>query len=250
MTKRPGPTGAAVSHGPGAPAASTVSAGPPDQGRRRRGPAWTALTVVEVALAVTAVLFDLLLPAVVLTVLAGLSLAVRRERPSTLGFHRLSRPGRQLAQVAALALGWTTLVFLLVMPVTEHLTGSAQDTSEFADLEGDLPRLLLFVALSWTLAALVEELAFRGYLLTRITDLIGTSRVARAAAVVGVALLFALIHGEQGVTGMVLVFVDAVFYGVLRYAYRSLWASVVAHGLSNTVGMVAFFLFGPFSALW
>jgi uncharacterized protein len=67
---------------------------------------------------------------------------------------------------------------------------------------------------------------------------------------VGVALLFALIHGEQGVTGMVLVFVDAVFYGVLRYAYRSLWASVVAHGLSNTVGMVAFFLFGPFSALW
>ena len=42
MTKRPGPTGAAVSHGPGAPAASTVPAGPPDQGRRRRGPAWTA----------------------------------------------------------------------------------------------------------------------------------------------------------------------------------------------------------------
>ncbi len=95
------------------------------------------------ALAVTAVLFDLLLPAVVLTVLAGVSLAVRREGPSTLGFHRLSRPGRQLAQVAALALGWTTLVFLLVMPVTEHLTGSTQDTSEFADLEGDLPRLLL-----------------------------------------------------------------------------------------------------------
>ena len=50
--------------------------------------------------------------------------------------------------------------------------------------------------------------------------------------------------------GMVLVFVDAVFFGVLRYAYRSLWASVVAHGLSNTVGMVAFFVFGPFSALW
>ena len=69
---------------------------------RRDGPAWTALTVVEVVLAVTAVLLDLLLPAVVLTVLAGLSLAVRREGPSTLGFHRLSPPGRQLAQVAAL----------------------------------------------------------------------------------------------------------------------------------------------------
>ncbi|HYN67458.1 MAG TPA: CPBP family intramembrane glutamic endopeptidase [Ornithinibacter sp.] len=217
---------------------------------RRAGPAWTALTVVEVVLAVLAVLFDLLLPALVLVAMAGLSLLVRREGPSTLGFHRLTHPARQLGQVAAITLGWTTMVFLLVMPVTEHLTGSTQDTSEFAELEGDFPRLLLFIALSWTLAALVEELAFRGYLLTRFTDLIGTSVAARAFSVATIALLFALIHGEQGVTGMVLVFVDAVFYGVLRYAYGSLWAPVVAHGLSNTVGMVAFFLFGPFSALW
>ena len=252
MTRGPVPSGPVTTGATGATGTPPVPRAPaePTEAGRRRGPAWTALTVVEVALAVTAVLLDLLLPAVVLTVLAGLSLAVRRERPSTLGFHRLDRPTRQLAEVAALALGWTTLVFLLVMPVTEHLTGSTQDTSEFADLEGDLARLLLFVALSWTLAALVEELAFRGYLLTRVTDLIGTSRAARAAAVLAVALLFAMIHGEQGVTGMVLVFVDAVFYGVLRYAYRSLWASVVAHGVSNTVGMVAFFVFGPFSALW
>lgn len=222
----------------------------PAQGRRRHGPGWTALTVVEVVLAVTAVLVDLLLPAVVLAVMAGVSLAVRRERPSTLGFHRLARPAVQLTQVAALALAWTTMVFLLVMPVAEHLTGSTQDTSEFADLEGDVPRLLLFLALSWTLAAVVEELAFRGYLLTRITDLAGTSPLARSAAVVAVALLFALIHGEQGPTGVILVFVDAVFFGALRYAYRSVWASVVAHGVSNTVGMVAFFLVGPFSALW
>ena len=64
------------------------------------------------------------------------------------------------------------------------------------------------------------------------------------------AVLFAGIHTEQGVVGMILVFVDAVFFGVLRYAYDSLWAPIVAHGLSNTVGMTAFFLFGPFSALW
>jgi uncharacterized protein len=222
----------------------------PDSRRRRQGGAWTLLTVVELLLAVTAVALDLFLPSLVLVVLAGLSLLLRRERPSTLGFHRLAHPARELLQVAGLSLGWTTAVFLIVMPVTEHLTGTTQDTSEFADLEGDLPRLLLFVALSWTLAALVEELAFRGYLLTRITDLAGTSPLARSAAVVAVALLFTVIHGEQGITGMVLVFVDAVFFGWLRYAYHSLWASVVAHGLVNTVGMVAFFLFGPFSALW
>ena len=107
-------------------------------------------------------------------------------------------------------------MFLVVAPIAERLTGAPQDVSEFAGLEGDLPTLLVLVALSWTLAALVEELAFRGYLLTRITDLVGTSLAARAAAVVAVALLFASIHGEQGTTGMVIVFVDAVFYGVPR----------------------------------
>ena len=244
MTTRPAPTDGPIHHEP------AQDGHRPGHPRRRHGPGWTALTVVEVGLAIAAVLADLLLPAVVLAVMAGISLAVRREPPSTLGFHRLPHPARQLTQVAALALAWTTVVFLLVMPVTEHFIGSTQDTSEFADLEGNVAQLLLFLALSWTLAALVEELAFRGYLLTRITDLAGTSPLARSGAVVAVALLFALIHGEQGATGMVLVFVDAVFFGALRYAYRSLWASVVAHGVGNTVGMVAFFLVGPFSAPW
>ena len=72
----------------------------------------------------------------------------------------------------------------------------------------------------------------------------------RAAAIVAVAVLFASIHDEQGFAGMVLVFVDAVFYGVLRYAYSSLWAPVVVHGLNNTIGMVAFFLVGPVQSLW
>jgi len=78
---------------------------------------------------------------------------------------------------------------MLVMPVTQRLAGSTQNTSEFAELEGDFPRLLRFLARSWTLAALIEELAFRGHHLTRITDLIGTSVAGRVAAVVGVAFL-------------------------------------------------------------
>lgn len=198
----------------------------------------------------TVVVLGAPLPAVVLSLLALGSLLVRREGVATLGLRRLSRPRRQVPHLVLLTLVWTTAVFLLVMPVTEHLTGSVQDTSEFAALEGNLPRLLLFLLLSWTLAALVEELAFRGYLLTRVTDVVGSSVLGRAAGVVAIALLFAAIHAEQGATGMVLVFVDALFFGALRYAYGSLWAAVVAHGVSNTVGMTAFFLLGPFGAPW
>jgi membrane protease YdiL (CAAX protease family) len=37
---------------------------------------------------------------------------------------------------------------------------------------------------------------------------------------------------------------------VLRYRYRTLWASVLAHGFNNTIGCVAFFLVGPLHGLW
>jgi CAAX protease family protein len=229
---------------------STVTASTPERMARRRGGRCTALTVVELALAVGAVLIDLFLPALVLVALAGVSLLVRREPLSTLGFHRLSPLTRRLLEVAAITVAWTALMFLVVMPVVEHVTGERQDVSQFAELEGDVSFFLTLIALTWTLAAVGEELAFRGFLLTRITDLIGTSLAARSGAIVVVALLFASIHDEQGIAGMVLVFVDAVFYGVLRYAYRSLWAPIVAHGLGNTIGLTTYFLLGPVQTLW
>ncbi|WP_345207830.1 hypothetical protein [Fodinibacter luteus] len=55
-------------------------------------PGWTVVTVVELVIAVAALLLDLLLPALVLAVLAGISLFVRREGPGTLGFHHLHPP--------------------------------------------------------------------------------------------------------------------------------------------------------------
>lgn len=50
---------------------------------------WRVVAVVEVALALVTMAFDLLLPTLVLLALAALSLAVRREGPSTLGFARV-----------------------------------------------------------------------------------------------------------------------------------------------------------------
>ena len=44
--------------------------------------------------------------------------------------------------------------------------------------------------------------------------------------------------------------IDACFFTWLRLRYRTLWASVLAHGFNNTIGMTAFFLVGPISGLW
>jgi membrane protease YdiL (CAAX protease family) len=206
--------------------------------------------VVEVALATTAVLMDLLIPSVVLCLLAGLSLAVRRARPATLGFHRVAHPGRLAGRVLALAAGWTLLQVGLVMPVLNHVTGDRQDLSDFEDLEGNAGLLVLMIVASWLLGALVEETAVRGYLQTRITDVLGAQRLGILVAVVFTSALFGVLHTEQGAIGVVLTFLDALFFSWLRWHHGTLWASVLGHGFNNTIGMVTFFLVGPVYGLW
>lgn len=210
----------------------------------------TTVAALEVLAAASVVVFDVLLPALVLVAMAGVSLAIRRDGPASLGFHRPARPARLVILMLSFAAGWTLLHVALFAPVANHATGGRQDTSAFADLEGDPAMLLLFLALGWTLAALAEETAFRGYLLTRVTDVFGCGRAATAVAILVSAVLFGLIHTEQGMVGVLLATLDGAAFGVLRVATGTLWAAVLAHGFINSIGFVAFYLAGPVDALW
>jgi uncharacterized protein len=138
----------------------------------------------------------------------------------------------------------------LTMPILNHLTGQRQDLSQFENLQGNLPMLLIFLALSWTLAALGEETAYRGYLPTRISEVVGQNRAGGLLAVSISAALFGPAHTEQGVVGVVLTFLDALFFSALKWRFRTLWAAVLAHGFNNTMGLVTFYLIGPIYGLW
>lgn len=209
-----------------------------------------AVATVEVALAAAVVLLDLLLPSLVLVLMAAVSLAARRRGPASLGFRRPERPGRLALGMLAVAVGLTTVHVALLDPVLNHATGERQDTSDFASLEGDVGRLVLLLALSWTLAAVVEEAAFRGYVMTRAYDALGTRRLGAVLPLLASAVLFGLIHTEQGLVGIALATVDGVVFGVLRLRFHTVWAPVLVHGFSNTIGFVVFFAVGPVDPLW
>ena len=103
--------------------------------------------------------------------------------------------------------------------------------------------------LSWTLAAVGEEFSFRGYLQTRIREVLPGSLGVLIAVLLS-SVLFGLIHTEQGVIGVALTTIDAIFFSVLRYRFLTLWAAILAHGFNNTIGMVSFYIAGPFPGLW
>jgi membrane protease YdiL (CAAX protease family) len=210
----------------------------------------TVSAVVEVLLAALVVVAHWFLPAVVLVVMAGVSLAVRRRGPSSLGFHRPVRPWRLVAQMAGFAVGWTVVNVALLIPVTNHLSGTRQDVSAFTDLEGNVGLLLLYLAAAWVVAAFCEEVAFRGYLLTRLTDVLGRRRAGLVASVAVSSALFGLLHTEQGLVGVVVSGVAGAVFCWLKLRCRTLWAPILAHGFDDTIGFVWFYFFGPVYGLW
>lgn len=213
----------------------------------------TALLAVEVGAAIGAVVLDLWLPTLVLLAMAAVSLGIRRQSVRSLGVTGPAPPtgvARMAGAVLVLSVLWTALVIALVMPALEHATGERQDLGQFEELEGDLGLLVLLLALTWTLAAVGEEVAYRGYLLTRLSELLPDRAVGVAAAVVVSSLVFGLAHTEQGVVGVAVTTLDGIYFACLRWHYRSLWASVLAHGFNNTIGLTTFYLVGPVYGLW
>jgi uncharacterized protein len=94
----------------------------------------------------------------------------------------------------------------------------------------------------WTLAALGEELAYRGYLLNRVAELAGGGRTAWLASLCGVAVLFGLGHLYQGLTGVVDSTVSGLVFGGLYLASgRNLWVPILTHGLTDTIALVLVF---------
>ncbi|MBJ7328953.1 MAG: CPBP family intramembrane metalloprotease [Solirubrobacteraceae bacterium] len=216
-----------------------------------RGPhTAAAIATLELALCAAAVLFDLLLPTLLILAIATVSLRVRRRRFADLGFHRPASPGRLVAITIALTVAWTALQLGLFLPILEHLTGEHQDVSGFTDVEGNAGLLAALLIASWTLAALGEETAFRGFLPARAGDVIGRSAPAIALAAVLSAALFGAAHTEQGTIGVAATFLDGLFFSALSLRLGTLWAPVLAHGLNNTIGLTAYFLVGPITGLW
>lgn len=211
---------------------------------------WRVLAAVEVGLATAAVLLDLGIPTLVLIALAVMSLIARRQGAGSLGLRRPARPVRMAVQVFGSSLLWTALTLAMIMPVVEHLTGQRRDVSQFAPLEGNLGLLLYLLVISWMLAAFGEEFAYRGYVQTRMRDVLPAGRTGLIIAVLLSSLLFGLAHTEQGIVGVILSGIDAIFFSILRYRYQTLWAAILAHGFLNTIGMIAYFIAGPFYGLW
>jgi uncharacterized protein len=180
---------------------------------------------------------------IILSVLGLISIRLRDGSWSAMGFKRPASWRR----IFLIALGAAILrIFARTIPnrTCDRLFLAEATAPALAnEISGNVKMALVALLLVWTFAAFGEEIAYRGYLLTRAADIGRRSVAAYWIGIVLVSILFGYGHYYKGASGVI----DSGVAGlILATAYmlagRNLWASILAHGFIDTFGVIdAFF---------
>lgn len=181
----------------------------------------------------------------ILVVLAIISMRCR-ERAwhwASLGFKRPT----SWRQITLIALATAALRLILgafvIEPLTLHFWPPIKAPSEVNEIRGHFTAVLMYLPIVWVFAAFGEEIGYRGYLLNKLGDVFGGTRLADGVAVLGSAVLFGFGHYYKGPAGIL----DSGVAGVILAAVylisgRNLWPCVLAHGFIDTFGLFAAYL--------
>ena len=180
---------------------------------------------------------------IILSLLGLISIRLRDGKWSAMG---LKRPGawQRIFLVALMAAALRILLGqFLIEPVTGFFWPKPTPPALANEITGNIINALVALLLVWTFAAFGEEIAYRGYLLTRAADIGRRSAAAYWIGIVLVSILFGYGHYYKGTSGVIDSGVAGLILGAAyMVAGRNLWASILAHGFIDTFGVIdAFF---------
>lgn len=178
-----------------------------------------------------------------------LALRLQGQPIATIGFSLPANFWRTVALGIFAGIVIELIALFLTTPLIIGVFGVEPDYSELRELEGNLSFLLFLLLFSWVVAAIGEEMCFRGFLMHRTASLFGDGRTAWAIALVLTSVLFGWGHTEQGVAGWVQEGLAGFWLGCLfLLAKRNLVLPIVAHGVSNTIALTLIY-FGRYPGM-
>lgn len=178
-----------------------------------------------------------------LVLLGWISLRLRGLRWRDVGVGRYRSWKATIVWGVVLGTVLETFQLTVTQPILTRLIGREPDLELFRVLTGNIKMTLLFVVLSWTLAALGEELIWRAYLMNRVADVLGRTPAAWVGSLGIVSIVFGLAHGYQGLTGWIEEGLAGLALGVMYLRTgRNLAVPIIAHGVCDTIDMVLLFI--------
>lgn len=141
---------------------------------------------------------------------------------------------------AGLGVGIQLFSVLLLEPWTERVTGTEHDHAVVDAIRGNWRALLPWLVIVWLFVAFLEEILFRGFMLTAVADLLGGGAGASLMAIVVSSFIFGLAHWYQDRAGMLSTALIGAVLGIIYVVSgRDLWLVILTHGFIDTVGLVA-----------
>jgi membrane protease YdiL (CAAX protease family) len=125
---------------------------------------------------------------------------------------------------------------IILEPGIERLTGRVHEVSIVEGVRGSWLALIRWLLVVWILVAMLEELIFRGYLISALSDLFGTSLAALILNLLLSSAIFGLAHAYQGPSGIISTGTIGLLIGLLYLLSGSnLWLVVLVHGFIDTI---------------
>lgn len=132
------------------------------------------------------------------------------------------------------------LADVVVGPIAEKFLGAQHGSKALQTSTPNLLWALRSLALVWTFAAFGEEMGYRGYLMTRASDVGDRSAIAYLAALIVVSILFGYGHYYKGPAGVIASTASGlVLGGAYLLSRRNLWVAILAHGFRDTIAVIA-----------
>jgi membrane protease YdiL (CAAX protease family) len=177
----------------------------------------------------------------ILVVVGLLSIRLRDGRWTALGLKRPASWVRTLV-IALAAAALRIALGAVIEEITARFWPPIAAPAGTEEITGNVRVALLYLLIVWTFAAFGEEIAYRGYLLTRAADVGKRSAAAYWLGIVAVSVLFGYGHYYKGPAGILDSGVAGLVLGAaFMLSGRSLWASILAHGFIDTFGLVVVF---------
>lgn len=145
---------------------------------------------------------------------------------------------RSWSKTISLGLLYSLVIFLVfritIGPLLEIMTGEERDLSRFDYLVGNTPALFQTILMLWIMAGFIEEVVFRGFMISNTAAIFKNSKTGWYIGVAFSSFLFAVVHGYQGISGILLTGLAGLFFGLLFLKHKNnLWILVIAHGVTD-----------------
>ena len=110
--------------------------------------------------------------------------------------------------------------------------------TEYDFIRNKLTNLVITIVAAWIIGGFYEELIFRGFIQTTISEWFVKSRHSFWLAGLSTSVLFGLYHWQQGIFGIIPSFLGGLLWTLLLWRYkRNLWYPIISHAIFDTIAL-------------